>query len=139
MSSLFAGTNVAGVRPQEAGAPHSPPAPAMRYESSAPIRPLPALHIEVCDACNLSREEIVAAKRAFAMAAHIAGHRIDILAMERIRITETGTLENGAAYVRGETAGMWFRVGDPDPGETLGSVVGRMLFAILSGSRRSAD
>lgn len=135
MSSLLAWANVASARPQEAGEPYPPPEQAMRCESSAPARPLPALHIEICDACNLSREEIVAAKRAFAVAAQAAGHRIDILATERVRITETGVLENGAAYVRGETAGMWFRVGEPGPGETLGSIVGRMLLVILSESR----
>lgn len=48
-------------------------------------------------------------------------------------------LENGMPYVRGETAGMWFRVGEPGPGETLGSIVGRMLFVILSDSRRNAQ
>lgn len=130
--------NVATARPLEAGEPHQPSEQAIRCESSAPTRPLPALHIEVCDACNLSREEIFAAKQAFAVAAHAASHRIDILATERVRITETGVLENGAAYVRGETAGIWFRVGEPRPGETLGSIVGRMIFVILSDSRRDA-
>lgn len=32
---------------------------------------------------------------------------------------------------------MQFRVGDPDPGETLGSVAGRMTFVILSGIRQN--
>lgn len=44
-------------------------------------------------------------------------------------------LENGMPYVKGETAGMWFRVGAPGLGETLGSIAGRMIFAILSESR----
>lgn len=135
MSSLLAWANVATARPLEAGIPHQPPEQAMRCESSAQTKPLPALHIEVCDACNLSREEIFAAKRAFVVAAQTAGYRIDILATEWVRITETGVLENGMAYVRGETAGMWFRVGGPGPGETLGSIAGRMIFAILSESR----
>ncbi|MDA8259016.1 MAG: hypothetical protein M0Z99_25840 [Betaproteobacteria bacterium] len=135
MSSLLAWATVATARPQETGVPHQPPEQAMRCESPAQTKPLPALHIEVCDACNLSREDIVAAKHAFAVAAHAAGHRIDILATERVRITETGVLEDGAAYVKGEMAGMWFRVGAPGPGETLGSIAGRMIFVILSESR----
>lgn len=52
-----------------------------------------------------------------------------------MRIIETGVLANGTAYAKGEIAGMQFRVGDPDPGETLGSVAGRMMFVILSGTR----
>jgi hypothetical protein len=138
MPFLLAWASAATALPQETGEPLQPPEQAMRCESSAQTRPLPALDIEVCDACNLSREEIFAAKQTFAVAAHAAGHRIDILETERVRITETGALENGMPYVKGETAGKWFRVGDPGPGETLGSIVGRMIFAILSDSRRNA-
>jgi hypothetical protein len=131
LSFLPAWANAAAARPQEEGLPEQ----AARCESTARTKPLPALHIEVCDACGLDREEIAAAKRAYAEAVYLAGYRIDILATASVRITETGVLENGAPYVKGETAGMWFRVGDPGPGETLGSVAGRMIFAILSGSR----
>ena len=109
----------------------------MRCESPAQTKPLPALDIEVCDACNVSREEVSAMKRGYAVAAHAAGHRIDILTTTRVRIIETGMLENGTPYAKGETAGMWFKVGNPDPGETLGSVAGRMTFVILSGTRQN--
>lgn len=136
MSSLFALANVVA-RPLEAGIPHQPPGPAMHCESPAEAEPLPALDIEVCADCNVSREEVSAMERGYAVAAQVAGHRIDILATVRVRITETGVLENGTPYAKGETAGMWFKVGNPDPGETLGSVAGRMTFAILSGTRQS--
>ncbi len=137
MSSLFAWANVVVARPLEVGIPHQPPEQAMRCESSAQAGPLPALDIEVCDACNVSREEVSAMKRGYAVAAQVAGYRIDILAKVRVRITETGVLENGTPYAKGETAGMWFKVGNPDPGETLGSVAGRMTFVILSGIRQN--
>lgn len=133
MSSLFAWANVVA-RPLEAGMPHPPPGQAMRCESPAQAGPLPALDIEVCDACNVSREEVSAMKRGYAVVAQVAGYRIDFLATVRVRITETGMLENGTPYAKGETAGMWFKVGNPDPGETLGSVAGRMTFVILSGT-----
>ena len=97
---------------------------------------LPALHVEVCETCKLSREDISAMKQGYAMAAHVAGYRINFLATTRVHIVETGMLENGTPYARGETAGMWFRVGNPDPGETLGSVAGRIAFVILSGTRQ---
>ena len=75
-------------------------------------------------------------KQGYAMAAHAEGYRINFLATTRVHIVETGMLENGTPYARGETAGMWFRVGNPDPGETLGSVAGRIAFVILSGTRQ---
>lgn len=133
LSSLLALSNGAAARPLEAGMQQQPQ--AARCESSAQAGPLPALHIEVCKACNLSREDISAMKQGYAVAAHAAGYRIDILATTRVHIVETGMLENGMPYARGETAGMWFRVGNPDPGETLGSIAGRMTFRILSGTR----
>ncbi|KVW91327.1 hypothetical protein [Thiobacillus denitrificans] len=135
MSALLAWANTAAARPLEAGIRQPPPEQAMRCESSAQAGPLPALHIEVCKACNLSHEDISAMKQGYAVAAHAAGYRIDILATTRVHIVETGMLENGTPYARGETAGMWFRVGNPDPGETLGSIAGRMTFVILSGAR----
>ena len=135
LSSLLALANGAVARPLEAGMQQQPQAQAARCESPAQAGPLPALHIEVCKACNLSREEISAMKQGYAVAAHAAGYRIDFLATTRVHIVETGMLENGTPYARGETAGMWFRVGDPDPGETLGSIAGRMTFVILSGTR----
>ena len=135
MSSLLAWASGAAARPMEAGILRQPQEQAMRCESPAQTKPLPALNIEVCEACNLSREEVAAMKRGYAVAAHAAGYRIDILATARVRITETGVLENGIPYAKGEIAGMWFRVGNPDPGETLGSVAGRMTFVILSGAR----
>lgn len=137
MSSLLAWANAVVARPQEAGIPHQPPEQAMRCESSTQVGPLPMLDIEVCDACNVSREEVSALKRGYVVAAQVAGYRIDILAKVRVRITETGVLENGTPYAKGETAGMRFHVGDPDPGETLGSVAGRMMFVILSGIRQN--
>ena len=135
LSALLALANGAAARPMEAGMQQQPQEQATRCESSAQAGPLPALHIEVCKACNLSHENISAMKQGYAVAAHAAGYRIDILATTRVRIVETGMLENGTPYARGETAGMWFRVGNPDPGETLGSIAGRMTFVILSGAR----
>ncbi len=135
LPALLAWANTAAARPLEAGMRQTPPEPAMRCESSVQAEPLPALYIEVCEDCNLSREEVYAMKRGYAVAAHAAGYRIDILATARVRITETGTLENGTPYAKGEAAGMWFKVGNPDPGETLGSVAGRMTFVILSRAR----
>lgn len=137
VSSLLAGASGAAARPMAAGMQQQPQEQTMRCESPAQAAPLPALHIEVCEACELSREDISAMKQGYAVAAHTAGYRIDILATERVRITETGMLENGIPYVKGEIAGMWFRVGNPDPGETLGSVAGRMAFVILSGTRQN--
>lgn len=136
MSSLSAWANVVA-RPLEAGIPHQPPEQAMRCESSAQAGPLPALDIEICDACNVSREEVSAMKRGYGVAMQVAGRRIDILAKVRVRITETGVLENGTPYAKSETACMQFRVVDPDPGETLGSVAGRVTFVILSGIRQN--
>lgn len=135
LSSLLALANVAAARPMESGVLQQPLEQPARCESSAQAGPLPALDIEVCDSCNVSREEISAMKQGYAVAAHAAGYRINILETTRVHIVETGMLENGTSYARGETAGMWFRVGNPDPGETLGSVAGRMTFVILSGAR----
>ncbi|MDP1529243.1 MAG: hypothetical protein Q8M05_07665 [Rhodoferax sp.] len=114
MSSLFALANVAA-RPLEAGIPHQPPEQAMRCEPSAQAVPLPALHIEVCADCNVSHGEISAMKRSYAVAAHAAGHRIDILTTTQVRIIETSVLANGTAYAKGETSGMQFRVATPIP------------------------
>ena len=139
MSALLAWANTAPARSLEAGMQQQSPEQGMRCESSAQAEPLPALHVEVCEACSLGHEEVSAMKRGYAVAAHAAGYRIDILATARVRITETGVLENGTPYTKGETAGMWFRVGDPGPGETLGSVAGRMIFMVLSESRRNAQ
>ena len=75
-------------------------------------------------------------KQGYAMAAHAAGYRINFLDTTRVHIVETSMLENGTPYAQGETAGMWFRVGNPDPGETLGSVAGRIAFVILSRTRQ---
>jgi len=133
LTSLLALANVTAARPLEAGMQQQEQ--AARCELSAQAGPLPALHIEVCKACKLSREDISAIKQGYAVAAHAAGYRIDILATTRVHIVETGMLENGTPYAKGETEGMWFRVGDPDPGETLGSIAGRMTFKILSGIR----
>ncbi len=133
LTSLLALANVTAARPLEPGMQQQEQ--AARCELSAQAGPLPALHIEVCKACKLSREDISAIKQGYAVAAHAAGYRIDILATTRVHIVETGMLENGTPYAKGETEGMWFRVGDPDPGETLGSIAGRMTFKILSGIR----
>lgn len=135
LSSLLALANVTAARPMEAGMQQQQQEQAARCELPAQAGPLPALHIEQCETCKLDREDLSALKQGYAMAAHAAGYRIDILETAQVRIVETGMLENGTPYVRGEAAGMWFRVGNPDPGETLGSVTGRMAFVILSGVR----
>lgn len=95
---------------------------------------LSSLRIEACTECQLEDEDIVAWKRTYAEAAQEAGYDIDLLVSSPVRVVETGLLPNGAPYVVGETAGMRFRVGDPDPGATLGSALGRMTFVILSGA-----
>ncbi|MBT9590478.1 MAG: hypothetical protein IV089_06155 [Thiobacillus sp.] len=133
LSSLLALANVAAARPMEAGMQQQAQAP--RDEPVAQVELLPALRVEVCETCTLSREDISAIKQGYAMAAHAAGYRIDFLATTRVHIVETGMLENGTPYAKGEAAGMWFRVGNPNPGETLGSVAGRIAFVILSGTR----
>ena len=130
LSSLLALANSAAARPLEAGMQQQ--AQAARCESPTQAGLLPALHIEVCKACQLSHEDLSALKQGYAVAAHAAGYRIDILTTARLYIIETGMLENGTPYAKGEAAGMSFRVGDPDPDETLGSVAGRMAFVILS-------
>lgn len=136
LSSLLALANGAAARPLEAGMQQQPQEQAARCESSAPGRVAPALHIEVCKACNLSHEDISAMKQGYVVAAHAAGYRINFFATTRVHIVETGMRENGTPYARGETADMRFRVGNPDPGETLGSVAGRITFLILSGIRQ---
>lgn len=133
LSSLLALASVAAARPMEAGMQQQAQAP--RDEPVARVESLPALRVEVCETCTLSREDISAIKQGYAMAAHAAGYRIDFLATTQVHIVETGMLENGTPYARGEAAGMWFRVGNPNPGETLGSVAGRIAFVILSGTR----
>lgn len=99
-----------------------------------PAQTLPSMRIEICAACELKAEDIAAWKRTYAEAAQEAGYDIDLLVSSPVRVVETGLLPNGAPYVIGETADMRFRVGDPDPGATLGSALGRMTFAIHSGS-----
>jgi hypothetical protein len=123
--------------------PGKPIAPAIEpaIESErceAPSRTLPALRIETCAACELEDEDIAAWKRTYAEAAQEAGYDIDLLVASPVRVVETGLLPNGAPYVVGETAGMRFRVGDPDPGATLGSALGRMSFVIFSGLEQEA-
>ena len=108
------------------------PQPA-RCETQTLRASLPALHIEVCTECEVSRDDITVLRRAYAESAQAMGHTIDFLSSAHVGITETGVLPNGAPYVIGETAGMRFRVGDPDPGATLGTALGRMTFVILSG------
>lgn len=108
---------------------------AAHLKSVAQTERLPALNIELCEACSLSREDISSINKGYAIAAYAAGYQIDALSTVPVKIVETGTLANGAPYARGETAGMWFRVGDPRPGESLGSIAGHLTFVILSGSR----
>lgn len=116
----------AGIQPQ--------PQEHMPWELAAQAKLLPALQIEVCKSCNLSREEISEIEKAYIAAALVAGYRIDILVTTQVHIVETGMLENGLPFARGETAGMWFKVGGPVKGESIGSVAGRLTFVILSGS-----
>ncbi len=111
--------------------PGKPIEPPQRCEP--PARALPALRIETCAACELEDEDIAAWKRTYAEAAQEAGYDIDLLVSSPVRVVETGLLPNGTPYVIGETAGMRFRVGDPDPGATLGGALGRMTFVIYSG------
>lgn len=113
-----------------------PAHPAQRCE--LPAQTLPSLRIEVCPACELDPTDIAGWQQAYADAARAAGHAIDPAEPVRVRITETGQLPNGTPYAIGEAAGLRFRVGDPDPGATLGMALGRMSFVILSGQRRHA-
>ena len=114
------------------GVPDAPGAQAERCEPAA--RSLPTLRVELCSECSMSREEIESLRQAYAESAQSAGHGIDFLASARVRITETGLLENGTPYAIGEAGGMRFRVGDPHPGVTLGSALGHMTYAIFSGA-----
>jgi len=109
-----------------------------RCESRAAPASLPALRVELCAECTLSGDEIEALRRTYAESAQNAGHSVDFLTPARVRITETGLLPNGAPYAIGEAGGMRFRVGDPDPGATLGSALGRMTFVIFSRARKDS-
>lgn len=119
------------------GLPEAAPTQVERCGLPAAQASLPALRVEACPACDLDRAEIATLQRTYAESAHATGHTIDFLESARVRIIETGMLPNGAPYVIGETAGMRFRVGDPDPGATLGTALGRMTFVILSGAWQS--
>lgn len=120
--------------------PGKPVAPHQQPERrEAPSRALPSLRIETCTECTLEDEDIAAWKRTYAEAAQEAGYDIDLLVSSPVRVVETGRLPNGEPYVVGETAGMRFRVGDPDPGATLGSALGRMSFVIFSGNRKTFE
>lgn len=114
------------------GVPGAPGAQAERCEPAS--QSLPTLRVELCAECNMHRDEIEALRQAYAESAQSAGHDIDFLTSARVRITETGLLENGTPYAIGEAGGMRFRVGDPHPGATLGSALGRMTYAIFSGA-----
>ena len=105
------------------------------WKTAAHTEPLPALNIELCATCSLSREELSAINKGYTIAAHAAGNRIDALSPVHVKIVETGTLANGAPYAKGETGGMWFRVGNPRPGESIGTIAGHLTFVILSGAR----
>lgn len=113
-----------------------PAHPEQRCEPAA--QPLPSLSIEVCPACELAPADIADWQQAYADAARDAGQAIDPAKSLRVRITETGLLPNGTPYAIGETAGMRFRVGDPDPGATLGTALGSMSFVIVSGQHKHA-
>lgn len=117
-----------------AAMPGSPAPQPARCETQTLRASLPALHIKVCAECEVSRDDITELRRAYAESAQTMGHTIDFLSSTHVGITETGVLPNGAPYVIGEAAGMRFRVGDPDPGATLGMALGRMTFVILSGA-----
>lgn len=128
---LLVQPSLSAARPMQAGIQKL----AMPWEQAAPIELLPALKIEVCASCYLSHKEISEIEKGYVVAALAAGYRIDILETTEVRIVETGVLENGMPFARGETEGMWFRAGGPVRGESMGSVAGRLTFVILSGNR----
>ncbi len=135
--SLLPGIAFASALPGATSDPISGTLQAQRCEP--PARALPALRIETCAECELEDEDIAAWKRTYAEAAQEAGYDIDLLVSSPVRVVETGLLPNGAPYVVGETAGMRFRVGDPDPGATLGNALGRMSFVIFSGNWKASE
>lgn len=132
---LFFAANGAAARPAPtlAHAPHTEW--RTHLKPTRAVESLPALQIEVCDACSLTREDLSAINKAYAIAAYNAGYRIDALSTMNVKILETGKMANGAPFARGETGGMWFKVGNPRPGESIGAVAGRVTFGILSRSR----
>ena len=135
LTLLLVQSNMAAARPMQAGIQPQLQEQVMPWELAVQAKLLPALQIEVCRSCNLSREEISEIEKGYMAAALVAGYRIDVLATTEVHIVETGMQENGLPFARGETAGMWFRVGGPVKGESLCSVAGRLTFLILSGSR----
>lgn len=132
---LFFAANGAAASPTPLSALAAQPDWRAHLKPVRPIDTLPTLQIEVCDACVLTREDLSAIKKAYAIAAYNAGYRIDALSTMHVKILETGRMANGAPFARGETGGMWFKVGNPRPGESIGSVAGRVTFGILSKSR----
>ncbi|HEY9097360.1 MAG TPA: hypothetical protein VIN38_00680 [Thiobacillus sp.] len=107
----------------------------MPWEQAAPSGLLPALKVDVCAHCELSREAVSEIEKGYVIAALAAGYQINILETTEVRIVETGVLENGMPFAKGETEGMWFRAGGLVQGESMGSVAGRLTFMILSGNR----
>lgn len=132
---LFAYANVASARPAPDAGPHRHAEWRSHWNLAPQAVSLPTLDIDQCADCRLSRQDLSAISQAYALAAYDAGFRLDALSTTQVRIVETGTLENGAPYARGETGDRWFRVGNPRPGESIGAVAGRLTFVILSGAR----
>jgi len=135
MLGLFLYANAASARPAPIAEQHQQAERRNYWQPAQQSGALPALHIEMCADCRLSRADLSAISQAYAIAAYNAGFRIDALSTMQVKIIETGTLENGAPYAKGETGDMWFRVGNPRPGESLGAAAGRLTFDILSGAR----
>lgn len=138
MMCLFWYANGVSARPTPNGVQQQQEQQAEWRTYWRPVQPagaLPTLQIILCADCSLSQAELSAISQAYALAAYNAGFRLDALATTQVMIVETGTMANGAPYAKGETGDMWFRVGNPPPGESLGAAAGRLAFVILSGAR----
>lgn len=132
---LFLYANGVSARPTPVGVQHQQAEWRTHWRPVQQDGALPTLQIILCAECSLSQAELSAISQAYALAAYNAGFRLDALTTTPVMIVETGTLANGAPYAKGETGDMWFRVGNPPPGESLGAAAGRLTFVILSGAR----
>lgn len=135
MMCLFLYANAVSARPTPVGVQQQQAEWRTYWRPAQQTGALPTLHIEVCADCNLSRAELSAISQTYVLAAYNAGFTIDPFSTMHVKILETGRHANGKPYARGETRNMWFRVGNPRPGESIGTVAGRVTFLILSGAR----
>ncbi|MBT9567873.1 MAG: hypothetical protein IV085_06195 [Thiobacillus sp.] len=135
MACLFFYANVASARPMGVVELQQQAEWRDQLQPTPQSGTLPTLRIEVCAACNLSPADVSAISQTYVLAAYNAGYTIDALSTMHVKILETGIHENGRPYARGETRNMWFRVGNPRSGESIGNVAGRVTFLILSGAR----